>query len=87
MIFILCGITNMPSYKVDCNVYYIFCITDKPSFCLIYYLKNENINLKVLEAKNRLGGRIETIYGNLDTPMEMGATWFGKEHTNLKNLY
>lgn len=48
-----------------------------------YHLKKQNINFKILEAQNRLGGRIETIYGNHKTPMEMGATWFGKEHKNL----
>ena len=48
-----------------------------------YYLKKQNINSKVLEAQNRLGGRIETIYGVNNTPMEMGATWFGNQHQNL----
>ena len=48
-----------------------------------YNLKKENISFKILEAQNRLGGRIETIYGNQNTPMEMGATWFGIEHKNL----
>ncbi len=48
-----------------------------------YRLKKQHLNLKILEAQNRLGGRIETIYGNHKTPMEMGATWFGKEHNKL----
>ena len=48
-----------------------------------YYLKKQHINFKILEAQNRLGGRIETIYGNDKTPMDMGATWFSKEHKNL----
>lgn len=51
-----------------------------------YNLKKKNISFKILEAQNRLGGRIETIYGNQNTPMEMGATWFGKEHKNLIQL-
>jgi monoamine oxidase len=51
-----------------------------------YHLKKRNINFKILEAQSRLGGRIETIYGNENTPMEMGATWFGKEHKNLIEL-
>ena len=51
-----------------------------------YRLKKENISFKILEAQNRLGGRIETVYGNQKTPMEMGATWFSKEHNNLIHL-
>jgi monoamine oxidase len=48
-----------------------------------YNLKKQNIQFKVFEAQNRMGGRIETIYGKNNTPMEMGATWFGKDHKNL----
>lgn len=51
-----------------------------------YHLKKENISFKILEAQNRLGGRIETIYGNQETPMEMGATWFSKEHKHFLQL-
>ena len=48
-----------------------------------YELKKKNISFKIFEAQNRLGGRIETILGNENTPMEMGATWFSREHLNL----
>ncbi len=48
-----------------------------------YNLKKKNVSFKIFEAQSRLGGRIETVYGNQKTPMEMGATWFGKEHTNF----
>jgi monoamine oxidase len=51
-----------------------------------YNLKKENIPFKIMEAQHRVGGRIETIYGTHTTPMEMGATWFGKEHVNLAKL-
>jgi monoamine oxidase len=51
-----------------------------------FQLKKAGLSLKILEAQNRLGGRIETIYGNYQTPMEMGATWFGKEHNHLLQL-
>lgn len=51
-----------------------------------YRLKKAGISFKIIEAQDRLGGRIETIYGHDDTPMEMGATWFGKEHINLIRL-
>jgi len=48
-----------------------------------YRLKKEGIPFKILEARNRIGGRINTVYGTNNTPLEMGATWFGKEHRNL----
>ncbi|TDG35232.1 FAD-dependent oxidoreductase [Pedobacter changchengzhani] len=51
-----------------------------------YHLKKRNIAFKVLEAQSRLGGRIETHLGKLNTPMEMGATWFSKDHKNLLKL-
>lgn len=48
-----------------------------------YQLKKAGVRCKVLEAQDRFGGRIQTIQGNDNTPMEMGATWFGKEHVQL----
>lgn len=51
-----------------------------------YYLRQKNLSFKILEAQNRIGGRIETIYGTENTPMEMGATWFSREHTQLLSL-
>lgn len=51
-----------------------------------YQLKKAGIKVKILEAQTRLGGRIETVYGKQDTPMEMGATWFSKEHLHLIRL-
>ena len=51
-----------------------------------YQLKKAGINVKILEAQTRLGGRIETVYGKQHTPMEMGATWFSKEHLHLIQL-
>lgn len=53
---------------------------------LAYLLKKENRNVSLLEASSRLGGRIQTIKGQLDTPLELGATWFSEAHTNLLNL-
>lgn len=49
-------------------------------------LKKKNISFKILEAQDRLGGRIETIQGLLNTPMDLGATWFNDVHINLMNL-
>lgn len=48
-----------------------------------YLLKKRGISVQLLEARNRIGGRIDTIAGKQNTPMEMGATWLGKKHQHL----
>jgi monoamine oxidase len=49
-----------------------------------YYLKQKGITATLIEAQAQCGGRIKTIYSpNGETPMEMGATWFGNQHQNL----
>jgi len=48
-----------------------------------YRLKKAGIPFKVLEARTRVGGRINTVYGTNNTPVEMGATWFGNQHKHL----
>ena len=53
---------------------------------LAYLLSKKNCNTTILEASSRLGGRIQTIKGNLGTPLELGATWFSELHPNLLNL-
>ena len=51
-----------------------------------YRLKNLGYEVKILEARDRVGGRIHTLHAALETPVEMGATWFGLKHTNLLGL-
>lgn len=51
-----------------------------------YRLKQAGIPVRVLEARGRPGGRIYTAKGADGPPLEMGATWFGKQHQNLLNL-
>jgi len=53
---------------------------------IAYLLQKENISVKIVEARNRLGGRINTIYGEKTPPIDMGATWVGKKHTALLDL-
>lgn len=48
-----------------------------------YLLKKEGIPFKILDARNRFGGRINTIYRENEAPIEMGATWFTNQHVNL----
>lgn len=53
---------------------------------LAYKLSQQNIKATILEASPRLGGRIQTIKGNLETPLELGATWFSEMHPSLLSL-
>lgn len=47
-----------------------------------YQLKQLQIPFTLLEARDRIGGRIHTVAG----PIEMGATWFGNQHTHLRQF-
>ncbi len=51
-----------------------------------YQLKKQRIQFKILEARNRIGGRINTVSASDETPVEMGATWFNEQHKNLISL-
>jgi len=51
-----------------------------------YRLKSLGYAIQIFEARDRLGGRIYTKHGALETPIELGATWFGAKHTNLLSL-
>jgi monoamine oxidase len=52
---------------------------------IAYLLKKEGISARLIEARDRLGGRIYTRY--LDGgSIEMGATWLGKKHKQLVKL-
>lgn len=53
---------------------------------LAYLLSKRGIESKILEASSRVGGRIQTIKGALETPLELGATWFSDMHQNLLSL-
>lgn len=48
-----------------------------------YRLKKEGIAFRILEARNRVGGRIHTIYNPKEAAVEMGATWFTSQHQQL----
>ncbi|MCE7996738.1 MAG: NAD(P)-binding protein [Roseivirga sp.] len=47
-----------------------------------YRLKKSEIPFRVVEARDRIGGRIHTLSG----PIEMGATWFGSQHIHLRQF-
>ncbi|MBC7749964.1 MAG: FAD-dependent oxidoreductase [Methylotenera sp.] len=48
-----------------------------------FLLQKKGIEFLLLEANTRTGGRIKTITGTTAVTMEMGATWFGNQHSHL----
>jgi monoamine oxidase len=53
---------------------------------LAYYLKNHQMDVAIVEARNRLGGRILTKQKPNSANIELGATWLGKQHIKLLHL-
>ncbi len=53
---------------------------------LAYRLRNLPITVKIVEARDRIGGRIKTIYDANGGSQEMGATWLGRKHISLFSL-
>lgn len=53
---------------------------------LAYRLRNTGLEVSVLEARDRPGGRIFTFEEDDEPPLDMGATWLGKKHGNLIGL-
>jgi monoamine oxidase len=51
-----------------------------------YFLEKEGFAPTVIEARNRLGGRIYTSRQKDEAALEMGATWLGKKHKHLTSL-
>ena len=50
-----------------------------------YLLRQAGQSVRLLEGRHRNGGRIFTS-GTAAVPLEMGATWFGPQHTLLRAL-
>ena len=53
---------------------------------LAYLMRDKSLKIDILEARNRLGGRILTNYEAGKAPIEKGATWLGKKHSYLVDL-
>ena len=51
-----------------------------------YRLQKRGLPFQILEARERVGGRIHTVYDSIETPVELGATWFGMQHIHLRAL-
>ncbi|UQD55284.1 NAD(P)/FAD-dependent oxidoreductase [Flavobacterium sp. K5-23] len=50
-----------------------------------YRLQNKGFDIEIIEARNRIGGRIHTIHSDT-AQVEMGATWFNDIHINFRNI-
>ena len=51
-----------------------------------YALRKAGLTVKILESRDRYGGRIHTLGYENNTPVEMGATWLGVQHQTLIKL-
>jgi monoamine oxidase len=50
-----------------------------------YRLQNKGFEIEIIEARDRIGGRIHTITSDMGQ-VEMGATWFNDIHVNFRTL-
>ena len=53
---------------------------------IAYLLREKDITVTIIEARERLGGRVFTETNSRFAPMDMGATWFTSQHTQLLAL-
>jgi monoamine oxidase len=50
-----------------------------------YRLQSKGFDIEIIEARDRVGGRIHTVYSDAGQ-VEMGATWFNDIHVSFRNL-
>lgn len=50
------------------------------------YLKKKKINVTVLEARSRIGGRVNSFNAEDDLVIELGAEWVGRSHKRIISL-
>jgi len=50
-----------------------------------YRLQNKGFEIEIVEARERIGGRIHTLHSDT-AQVEMGATWFNDIHVNFRTL-
>ena len=51
-----------------------------------FRLQQAGISYLLFEARDRLGGRIHTVEADMESTIEMGATWFSGKHQKLLSL-
>lgn len=72
----------MPSIKTDI----VIIGAGLTGLSLAYYLHQAGRSYVLIEASTRIGGRILTQASEGNAPVELGATWFGKQHVALTAL-
>ena len=55
-------------------------------FTIAYLLKDQNLSVRIVEARNRVGGRIYTKKSNNKATIDLGATWIQSPHRHLLSL-
>jgi monoamine oxidase len=53
---------------------------------LAYFLRDISLSIRIIDARDRIGGRILTTTTPSGHKLEMGATWLGKKHRDLNAL-
>lgn len=53
---------------------------------LAFELESKGFSYVILEARDRIGGRVHTITTDTGATIEMGATWFAEKHVHLMEL-
>lgn len=49
-------------------------------------LARSGVSACVLESAARVGGRVQTVSGAEDTPVDLGGQWIGTEHSRMRSL-
>jgi len=65
--------------KIEADI--IIIGTGLTGLAIAYYLSQNNMRVTLVEARERLGGRIYTKRSDNSPPIELGATWIGKKHS------
>ena len=53
---------------------------------IAYLLQKKGVGATIIESRDRIGGRIHTVATESNSDLELGATWFGSGHVNLRGL-
>ena len=53
---------------------------------IAYRLERAGVSYKLIEGRDRVGGRIQTVKTSSGSTIEMGATWFSDKHQHLMQL-
>ncbi len=68
------------------NNHIIIVGTGLSGLSIAYFLRDSGLAISIVEARDRIGGRILTKRTAHGRRVEMGATWLGKKHTHPNEL-